>query len=212
MQLHLVSGVIGVDEHIARAEVRRPRVAYAAIVDEANSANLALHWPMRMANADEVGVNFPQHFCKHFVRMLRMNPRSIVQPRRHMCQENARSVRQYCALFDRHSGDPVQPAGGCDGTLGPSEGVRYLHQARQQIRLGARILYGGVRSLAREEIAFGVSLDEHCIRQPRESLQGTDRIGADCHQVSQHPVRICSAASGDVRKNGVQGDAVAVDV
>ena len=90
--------------------------------------------------------------------------------------------------------------------------MRDFHQARQQLRPRTRILYRRVRSLAREKITFGVSLNEGRIRQGRESLQGCDRLGADCDQISEHPVRICATPSGDVRKDRVQGDAVAMDI
>ena len=113
-------------------------------------------------------------------------------------------IRQACARFDRHRREPIAPAGGRDCAQGPGEGVRDLHQARQQLRLRARVLYRGVRSLAGEKITFGVSLHERCVGQGRKSsLQGADRIRTNGYEVTEHPVSVCATASGDVRKDRV---------
>ena len=212
VQFHVLRGrVIRVDEDVAGAEVGRPRVTDAAIVDHPDAANVSLERPVRMADAHEVRVAFSQYSCEQFVRMPRMKPGPIVEPGCHMRQENASSVRQACAFFDRQRREPIAPAGGRECALGPGEGVRDLHQSCQELRLGARVLYR-VRSLAGEKITFSVSLDERCIGQGRESLQGADRTRTNGDKVTEHPVRICASASGDVREDRVEGDAVAVDI
>src|SRR5579864_337079 len=117
--LHLVTGFISLDQDVAGAEVGRPRITEAAIVDQADGANLSLERPVRMADAHQFGINSPDDSREHVIRKPRMNPRPVVEPGRHMCQENSGSIRQGCALFDRYGCEPVAPAGVRDRAKGP---------------------------------------------------------------------------------------------
>ena len=91
-QLYAVALHVGIQQHIARLQARRDRIADAAQIDDLDPAHLAIERNMRMPDHDQVRLAASQSLLQVGIAVPGLDTRSVVSAWRSM------DAQQACAI------------------------------------------------------------------------------------------------------------------
>lgn len=178
-----------VDEQPARPATP-PRQTDAAGIEHPDAADLSIRRIVRMTARHPIGIDVHEETTDLIVRRFHIEPRSVIGGRRCVHAQQSCAVVKLGGLAIRETIEEAERSGLVENASCPCGGSGHqavstdevdIHHCGFRCRMGVRLIVG-------EHVPVGVPRDERDILEIGEHLEHLNRMRAEHHEITEHPV------------------------
>ena len=165
-----------------------------------------------MPHHDQLGAAVRQPYRIFSLSLTRVKAQTVICPRRGMHSQQSFAVGEFQTPFQRQRCQPIEPASRSDRALCPGKAARDHGILRQQMQVSAHLFRRRTGQLAGNQIPVGIAVDKVRIGQTGQALQRHQRFRTNSRQIAKDPKLIYRTLQLNIRKNGLEGDRIAVNI